>query len=111
VAGDADDGDEVVLEQSGSGIGHVEGVTGRDAGESGPHEQPITAVRTRLSRSEEGLRLAFGGTLGEIRQTPSRPPLGPAFHGDFLIPTIFLFARGIVLRDQWGQRQRRLGKT
>jgi hypothetical protein len=104
------DADEAVLEQSGAGIGHVQGVTGRDVGDCGPHIQPISAVRIRLSRSEEGLRITFDGTLGEIRQTPSQPVLGPEFHGDFLVPTAFLFARGILLRDQWAERQRMLGK-
>jgi hypothetical protein len=104
------DADDAVLEQAGAGIGHVQGVTGRDAGDLGPHIQPISEVRIRLSRSEEGLRISFDGTLGDVRQTPSQPPLGPKFHGDFMIPTTLLFARGIVLRDQWGERQRRLGK-
>ena len=104
------DGDEAVLEQSGAGIGEVQGVTGRDVGETGPHEQPITAVRIRLSRSEEGLRIAFDGQLGKMRQTPRQAPLGPEFHGDFLVPTAFLFARGINLLNQWGERQKRLGK-
>ena len=105
------DADDVVLEQAGAGIGHVQGVTGRDAGEVGPHIQPISAARIRLSRSEEGLRIGFDGRLGDVRQTPSQPLLGPEFHGDFMIPTAFLFARGIVLRDQWRERQRRLGKS
>jgi hypothetical protein len=104
------DADDVVLEQSGAGIGHVQGVTGRDAGEVGPHIQPISAVRIRLSRSEEGLRIRFDGAFGDVRQTPSQPLLGPEFHGDFMIPAAFLFARGIGLRDQWQERQRRLGK-
>jgi hypothetical protein len=105
------DADDVVLEQAGTGIGHVQGVTGPGAGEFGPHIQRISAVRIRLSRSEEGLRISFDGTLGDVRQTPSQPLLGPEFHGDFMIPTAFLFARGIVLRDQWQERQRRLGKS
>jgi hypothetical protein len=105
------DADAVVLEQAGAGIGHVQGVTGRDAGEVGPHIQPISAVRIRLSRSEEGLRIGFDGRLGDVRQTPSQPMLGPEFRGDFMIPTALLFARGVVLRDQWRERQRRLGKS
>ena len=106
-----DDRDAAVLEQTGAGIGHVQGVTGRDAGEFGPHVQPISAVRVRLARSEEGLRISFDGKLGEIRQTPSQALLGPDFHGDFLVPTAFLLARGIFLRGQGAERQRRLGKS
>ena len=104
------DGDEAVLEQSGAGIGHVEGVTGRSAYDDGPHEQPISRVRTRLSRSDQGLRIRFDGEFGEMRQKPSQPALGPEFHGDFLVPTAFLFARGIWLRDQWAERRKRLGQ-
>lgn len=66
------DADDVVLEQAGAGIGHVQGVTGRDAGEVGPHIQPISAVRIRLSRSEEGLRMGFDGgsaTFGKRRRS------------------------------------------
>ena len=103
--------DEAMLEQSGAGIGHVQGVTGRDAGEVGPHIQPISAVHIRLRRSEDGLRISFDGLLGDARQKPSQPLLGPEFHGDFVIPTAFLFARGIHLRDQWRERQRRLGMS
>jgi hypothetical protein len=103
------DGDAAVLDQTGAGIGHVQGVTGRDVGDVGPHIQPISAVSVRLNRSEEGLRISFDGKLGEVRQKPSRTPLGPEFHGDFLVPTAFLFARDILLRNQWAERQRRLG--
>ena len=103
--------DQAMLEQAGAGIGHVQGVTGRDAGEVGPHIQPISAVRVRLRRSEEGLRISFDGKLGDVRQKPSQPLLGPEFHGDFFIPTAFLFARGIRLGDQWIERQRRLAKS
>lgn len=102
------DGDEAVLECSGSGIGHVEGVTGRDAYDDGPHEQPISSVHIRLKRSDEGLRIAFDGDLGEMRQTPVRPPLGPRFHGDFLVPTTFLFARAIRIGNDWEQRRKLL---
>jgi hypothetical protein len=105
------DADEAVLQQAGPGIGHVQGVTGRDAGEVGPHIQPISAVHIRLARSEDGLRISFDGRLGDVRQKPSQPLLGPEFHGDFLIPTAFLFARGIHLRDQWRERQRRLATS
>jgi hypothetical protein len=100
--------DEARLDQSGAGIGYVQGVTGRDVGDEGPHIQPIATVHVRLLRTEQGLHVTFDGELGEIQQTPSRPPLGPQFHGDFMIPTAFLFARGILLRDQWAERQRRL---
>jgi hypothetical protein len=102
--------DDVLLEQAGAGIGHVQGVTGRDVGDYGPHIQSIAAVRTRLSRSQEGLRITFDGELGELRQGGVQAPLGPHFTGDFLIPTAFLFARGIRLRDQWLERQRRFAK-
>jgi hypothetical protein len=105
------DADEAVLEQAGAGIGHVQGVTGRDAGEVGPHIQPISAVHIRLRRTDDGLRISFDGLLDDVRQKPSQPLLGPEFHGDFLIPTAFLFARGIRLRDQWRERQRRLGTS
>ena len=102
--------DEAVLEQRGAGIGHVQGVTGREVGDSGPHMQSISAVRIRLLRSEDRLHITFDGELGEMQQKPSQAPLGPEFHGDFVIPTAFLFARGILLRDQWAERQRRLKK-
>ena len=100
--------DEAVLEQTGAGIGHVQGVTGRDVGDSGPHIQPISAIRTRLLRSEQGLRITFDGEFGEMQQKPSQAPLGPEFHGDFIIPTAFLWARGILLRHQGLERERRL---
>ena len=100
--------DEAVLEQKGSGIGHVQGVTGRDVGDEGPHIQAITAVRTRLVRSEEGVRITFDGKLGEMQQKPSSPVLGPEFHGDFMVPTAFLFARDVRLRNQWAEREKRL---
>jgi hypothetical protein len=67
-----------VLEQAGADIGRVQGVTGRDAGDVGPQMQPIFAVRMRLSRSEEGLRIGFDGTLDDVRQTPTQPPSGPS---------------------------------
>ena len=104
------DADEAVLELRGAGIGHVQGVTGRDAYDEGPHEQPITSAQIRLKRTDEGLRIAFDGELGELRQTPRQAPLGPEIHGDFFVPAAFFFARGITLRDQWGERQKRLGK-
>ena len=102
--------DEAVLEQKGAGIGHVQGLTGRDVGDSGPHIQPISTVRTRLLRSGQGLQITVDGQLGEIQQKPSQATLGPEFHGDFLIPTAFLLARGILLRNQWAERQGRLKK-
>ena len=105
------DGNEAVLESSGAGIRRVEGVTGRDAGEIGPHEQPVTALRVRLSRSAEGLRMAFDGRLGALRQTPSQPPLGPELRGDFVIPAAFLFATGISLPGQWADRQESLKRS
>lgn len=105
------DRDEAGFEQTGAGIGHVEGVTGREAGEIGPHQQAITSLQVQLFRSEEGLRIAFRGMFGPLTQKPTMPPLGPEFHGEFLIPAVFLFARGMASIKQWQERQRQLGKS
>ena len=103
------DSDEGELIQSGSGIGFSQRVTGRDVGDEGPHEQPITMLRTRLRRAEEGLAVSLMGELGPIRQkNPHYPPLGPDFGVEFLVPTPLLFARGIVLGGMYQERQQRI---
>lgn len=105
------DQDEAAFEQIGAGIGHVEGVTGREGGEIGPHQQAITALQLQLSRSAEALRIYFKGTLGALFQDPVKPPLGPEFSGEFIVPAVFLFARGIATSAQWQERKQQLGQT
>jgi len=101
------DQDEAELIQSGSGIGFSQRVTGRDVQDEGPHEQPITMMRTRLRRTDEGLAVSLVGELGPIRQAnPHYDPLGPDFGVEFLIPTTLLFARGIQIGDMYQQRKR-----
>ena len=102
------DSDEGELIQSGSGIGFSQRVTGRDVGDEGPHEQPITMLRTRLRRAVEGLAVSLIGELGPIRQkNPHHPPLGPDFGVEFVVPTQLLFVRGIVLGGMYQERQQR----
>lgn len=103
--------DQAAFALSGAGIGHLDGVTGKDAGEMGPHRQDITALQGQLTRSEAGLHIAFRGTLGPLNQEPVTSPLGPEFQGDFMIPAVFLFARRMALASHWPERQRLLGKT
>lgn len=103
--------DQAAFALSGAGIGHVDGVTGKDAGEMGPHRQDITALQGQLTRSEAGLHIAFRGTLGSLNQEPVTSPLGPEFEGDFMIPAVFLFARRMALGSHWPERQRLLSKT
>ena len=103
--------DQAAFAVSGAGIGHLDGVTGKDAGEIGPHRQDITALQAELTRSEAGLHIAFRGTLGSLNQEPVRSPLGPDFEGDFMIPAVFMFVRQMALGSHWPERQRSLGKA
>jgi hypothetical protein len=105
-----DNRDEAALDLSGAGIGYVDAVTGRDAGEIGPHRQDVTALEVQLKRSEAGLHIATRGTLGPLRQEAVQPPLGPDFSAEVTIPATFLFVRGIILRSQLAERRRMVGE-
>lgn len=101
--------DEAVLIQSGDGIGFSQRVTGRDVGDEGPHEQPITMMRTRLSRQRDGLAISLVGELGPYSQrNPRYPPLGPDFGVEFFVPRTLLLARGLILGDMYQERRREI---
>jgi len=100
---------EADLVQSGSGIGYLQGVTGPSAGEIGPHIQPVRLLRTQLRLRDDGLKVWLSGEVGEIeQQEPRRPPLGPEFSVDFLVPTAFFFARGMAFGDMYRERKQKL---
>lgn len=108
----SEDDETIVMERRGAGIGHVAGITGRDAGEYGPHKQPITSLQIRLSRSAAGLEMRLDGELGPIRQlTPSQPPLGPELRGVFHVPAPLLFARGWASGGMFDERKRLLAQA
>lgn len=104
--------DQAVLELQGSGIGELNGVTGKEVGESGPHTQPVTSLAVEIARRPEGLRFRMEGEVAPlVPPGPAYRLFGPRIRAEFLVPTAFLFARYVNLPNLYPRRQRALGRA
>lgn len=97
-----------------TGIGYIDGQTGRSVGESGgPMRQNIRWLDLKLDRDAHELRIEGEGELEPLTPSPvaSERSLGPLLKFNFAFPRTWLLARGIELPRFWDDWKKELGVT
>ena len=94
-----EDREQAEIAMKGTGIGHVDGQTGRSVGECGGHmRQPIRFLRLRLERRRDGLLVAGEGALEPLAGDSAGRSLGPELRFEWLVPRAWILARGLPIR-------------
>lgn len=97
-----------------TGIGYIDGQTGRSVGESGgPMRQSIRWLDLKLDRDPNELRIEGEGELEPLAPSSvaSVRSLGPRLQFNFALPRTWLLARGIELPRFWNDWKKELGVT
>lgn len=97
-----------------SGIGHIDGQTGRSVGEcGGPMTQDIRRLDIKLVRSPSELRIEGEGELEPLAPKLASVvgSLGPHLRFSFSLQRTWLLARGIELPRFWDDWKNELGVT
>ncbi|WP_296674821.1 hypothetical protein [Novosphingobium sp.] len=89
----------------GSGIGHIEGRTGRDAYEYGNLQQDIDWLTLKLERTSDGLLIVGFGEFHPGKNGQS-DQVGNKLEFNFYLPRKLILARGIPLPRFWEDRLR-----
>ena len=97
-----------------SGIGHINGQTGRSVGEcGGPMTQAICHLELRLERSSSRLLVEGEGELEPLGSSNASAfrSLGPRLRFSFSLERAWLLASGIELPRFWDDWKRELGTS
>lgn len=100
--------DQTALSLRGSGIGYIEGRTGRDAYEGGTLRQDLDWLALKLERNAEGLSIEGVGEFLPGKQGQS-PSVGKALNFTLFLPRKLILARGLRLPRFWDDWKRELG--
>lgn len=93
-------GDHAHVSLQGSGIGYIEGRTGRDAYEEGDLRQEIAWLTLKLERSTAGLLIGGNGELqGGIRGQSAR--VGKTLDFAIFLPRKLILAKGLKVPRCW----------
>lgn len=94
-----------------TGIGYIDGQTGRSVGEcGGPRRQNIRWLDLKLDRYAHELRIEGEGELEPLSVASDRS-LGPQLKFKFALSRTWLLARGIELPRFWDDWKKELGVT
>ena len=94
---------------SGSGIGSVDGQTGRVMESGGPCTQLINELQLTIERSEAGVQLWFEGELDPLPSDHWAVSLGPRFEAACFVPQSALIMQQWKIPDLAQRRRDRFG--